>query len=358
MRFVSPLLRQVVYPALSRTGYFRRAPGRTLSVLTYHGVLPKGYTSTDVQLDGNLVSAEAFRRHLRRLKSNYRVISPQGFRASLESGEEMEPGSVLLTCDDGLRNTLTDMLPILRDEGLSCLFFVTGLSAEDGPRTLWYEDLYRLLMAAEPGPVSFPRPEIKAELASSSQRRQFWWRLVLTLSEWSMADRDDFVRDAASRLRLSERWQGLISADDGEVRRFCLLTRSELAQLTASGMFVGAHTMSHPVLAQQSDNDAFEEMQQSRCVLERVLGTKVWAFAYPFGDPASVKTRHCAMAETAGFKCAFRNFGGVIDRDVPRFAIPRVHVTAEMSVAELEARLSGFHSRLRGRLMADQQSTS
>jgi peptidoglycan/xylan/chitin deacetylase (PgdA/CDA1 family) len=346
-----------VYPVLSSAGYFRRRARRTLSVLTYHGVLPEGYASTDAQLDGNLVSTEAFRRQLRWLKSRYRVISPEEFRASLESGEETLPGSVLLSCDDGLRNTLTDMLPVLREEGLSCLFFVTGLSAEDTPHTLWYEDLYRLLMAAEPGPISFPRLEMKAELTSPPQRRQLWWKLVLTLSKWSGAERNDFIHDA-TRFALSEGWSGLMPTDDPRQRRFCLLTRSELAQLAASGMFVGAHSMSHPVLAQQSDQDAMDEIQRSRCVLERVLGTKVWAFAYPFGDPASVGPRHSAMAEKAGFECAFRNFGGVIDRDVQQFVIPRVHVTAEMSGAELEAHLSGFHNRLRGRLMADQQCAS
>ena len=38
---------------------------------------------------------------------------------------------MLLTCDDGLQNTLTDMLPVLQELGLSCLFFVTGASLSE-----------------------------------------------------------------------------------------------------------------------------------------------------------------------------------------------------------------------------------
>ena len=46
-----------------------------------------------------------------------------------------------LACDDGLRNVLTDMTPILREEGVSCLFFVLGASAAESSQMLWYEEL-------------------------------------------------------------------------------------------------------------------------------------------------------------------------------------------------------------------------
>src|SRR6266545_2911047 len=130
MKLVSPLLRHIVYPLLCGSGYFRRVADRGgLSIVTYHGVLPEGYRSTDSSLDANLVSAQTLRRQLRWLKANYNVISPEDVLAWLEQGGELAPRSVLLTCDDGLLNNLTEMAPILREEGLECLFFVTGRSA-------------------------------------------------------------------------------------------------------------------------------------------------------------------------------------------------------------------------------------
>src|SRR5437879_11125064 len=51
MRFVSPVLKRVVYPALSRIGYLHRHARRApLTVVTYHGVLSFGYPVTDPQL--------------------------------------------------------------------------------------------------------------------------------------------------------------------------------------------------------------------------------------------------------------------------------------------------------------------
>ena len=54
MRLVSPVLKRMVYPILSRSGYLHRYAERgQLSVVTYHGVLPAGYKVMDPQLDGS-----------------------------------------------------------------------------------------------------------------------------------------------------------------------------------------------------------------------------------------------------------------------------------------------------------------
>jgi peptidoglycan/xylan/chitin deacetylase (PgdA/CDA1 family) len=356
MRFVSPLLKHVVYPLLSRGGYFRRISARGgLSVITYHGILPEGYRSSDSVLDGNLISAQSFRRQLRWLKANYHVISPQDLLTWLEHGGQLAPRSVLLTCDDGLLNTLTDMLPILREEGVSCLFFATGLSAGEVPRMLWYEELYRLLMSGHSGPVVFETLGIRADLGTLSQRRAFWLECVQALSRCSPDERDTIIQTARPQLGLTDAWQDTMTNDGACRRRFFLLTRSELKQLAASGMCIGAHTMTHPVLSQQSSEAASAEIQECRRTLENALGTRVWALAYPFGDPSSVTPRDIQLAERAGFQCAFLNFGGGFGAALPHFAIPRVHVTAGMTLAEFDAHVSGFYQAFRGRRMADQR---
>src|SRR5579872_815198 len=151
MRFISPFLKRVVYPGLSRSGCLRRHTRDTPVVLTYHGRLPPGYKTFDPVLDGNVVTPQRFRQHLQFLAKHYHMISPEGFLRWINGDERLPPWSVLLTCDDGLRNNLTDMLPILQEEGLRCIFFVTGSSASETRSMLWYEELYLLFREAEPG---------------------------------------------------------------------------------------------------------------------------------------------------------------------------------------------------------------
>jgi peptidoglycan/xylan/chitin deacetylase (PgdA/CDA1 family) len=125
-----------------------------------------------------------------------------------------------------------------------------------------------------------------------------------------------------------------------------LLTCAELRQLASAGMTIGAHTLSHPMLSQLPVELAYAEITESRTRLESALQQRVWAFAYPFGDPQSVTPQVLAMAQKAGYAAAFMNFGGGLGTDLPAYALPRIHVTAEMSLAEFEAHVSGFYARL------------
>ncbi len=348
MRMVSPVLKRVVYPCLSRTGYLRgRANGGDLCVVTYHGVLPDGYEVTDANQDGGLVSAEQFRRQLHLLKSRYHVVSPEQVLDWVANGRELPKRSVLLTCDDGLLNTLTDMVPVLREENLSCLFFVLAASTVQKSQRLWYEDLYLALIAAPQGTFSFAKFGITIELNRTTPRRVLWGKLLKQLSQFDPIERADFVEAARIQFGLNQSRDTEFANSEARRRRFCLLNLDELRQLVDHGMCIGSHTLDHPVLSQQSSELAWQEISESRSALENALGKRVWALAYPFGDSASVTDREWQMAEHAGFQCAFMNVGGGFGAELPRFAIPRVHVTSQMNLPEFEAHVSGFHGALR-----------
>ena len=347
MRIVSPLLKRVVYPSLSSMGMFHRSTARGLAVVTYHGVLPSGYEPIDPASDGNLITAETLRRQLRLLKTHYDVVSPDDVLGWLQGGE-LPARAVLLTCDDGLLNHLTDMLPVLQQEGVKCLFFVTAASAGEEREMLWYEDLLLLFLFAAEGPLEVSRGaiEIRSELGSREQRRALWWDCVKRLSQLDAEARCAFVAAIREQIGPSS-WRGLDRADPVAYRRFGLMTCGELRQLVVAGMTIGAHTVSHPVLSQVATELAFAEIAESRKRLEGFLQQPVWAFAYPFGDAQSVTAQVLQLAEQAGFKAAFLNYGGGLGAELPRFALPRVHVTSDMSLGELEAHVSGFYARLR-----------
>lgn len=351
MRFISPLLKRVVYPSLANTGYLqRRANAGTLCVITYHGVLPVGYDVADSDQDGALVTVEQFRRQLRLLKSRYNVVAPRQVHDWVTDGKELPEQSVLLTCDDGLLNTLTEMVPILREENLSCLFFVLAASTRQNSETLWYEDLYCAILAAPSGTFRFAELGITVELKERAERRAVWGQLLRRLSQLDVPERESFVETARVRFGLKQSLDAEPANSQARQRRFRLLNLDELRQLVDQGMSVGSHTLSHPILSQQSYEVAWKEISASRKVLENALGTRVWALAYPFGDSASVTSREWQMAEQAGFDCAFMNVGGGFGAALPRFAIPRVHVTSQMALSEFEAHISGFHTALRARL--------
>jgi len=148
------------------------------------------------------------------------------------------------------------------------------------------------------------------------------------------------------QLGLSEQWDAEYRDDLVLSGRFLMLNLAELHQLRQAGMSIGAHTLSHPMLSQSSHDAAWSEISECKQNLELALEQEMWALAYPFGNSSSVTSRELEMAKRAGFKAAFLNAGGACGRQTPKFALPRIHITADMSLAEFEAHISGFHRSL------------
>jgi peptidoglycan/xylan/chitin deacetylase (PgdA/CDA1 family) len=352
LRFVSPALKHIVFPALSRSGYLRYTAGAGPAIVTYHGVFPSGYEARNPFLDGNLVHADSLRRQLSLLKKRYHLITPEDFFHWSEEKLSLPPRSILLTCDDALRNTLTEMVPILQELGVSCLFFATGASANETPSMLWYEELYLMLLdASEPVSLSLPDAGISVGPITPNERHASWWNLVERLSQFDRELRRTFLDQIRDQLELSLNWSEQYVQDSILAARFLVLDATRLRQLAAAGMTIGAHSLSHPILARASEELAWREISESRSVIENALGKTVWAFGYPFGNAATVTARDLRLAEQADFRCAFMNTGGGFGAKINRFSLPRVHVTADMSLFEFEAHISGFYRSLRKRLL-------
>jgi peptidoglycan/xylan/chitin deacetylase (PgdA/CDA1 family) len=93
----------------------------------------------------------------------------------------------------------------------------------------------------------------------------------------------------------------------------------EVRELTARGVEVGAHTVSHPHLPRLGDAELERELREARVRLEDELGRPCPYLAYPFGE--SDARVHDAVRE-AGYEAAFALQAGA-DYANP-YALPRV----------------------------------
>lgn len=336
MRLTSPLLKRAVYPALHRTGWFNHSmPPSGFSVVNYHGVIPQQYSAEDAFLDGHLVSAEVFREQLKFLKANYDIVEPEEFRKFVEQGKPLPPRAVLITCDDGLYHPLDEMLTVLREEMVPCLFFVTGTSCSEQPGMLWFEELYHLMRRQNSASLGSQFQE--AEGSGAKSFHDWWWSAVRVASNFDAEMRTGWMQEL--RLRCES-----LPADFE--KRFRLLNLSELKRLSDAGMSIGAHTCTHPILAVSSEQEARREIHEGRLQIEQAIGRPVWALAYPFGNPSTMGDRELRFARQAGYSCAFLNVEHWEGQESNPFALCRTHVTSSMTLPEFAAHLSGLHTRL------------
>jgi len=128
------------------------------------------------------------------------------------------------------------------------------------------------------------------------------------------------------------------------VRTLCLDWRALRALARESGVGIGAHTLSHPMLAKHDRETARAEIAQSRAAIEDALDVPVRHLAYPVGDPGSAGPRDFALAADAGFETAVTTRPGHVfsEHAGHLHALPRVSVNGcFQSEAALRALLSG-----------------
>ena len=349
MKIVSSVLRHIVYPGLSRSRYLRHWLRNGPAVITYHGVLPRGYKAGPAEIDGHLIAAKAFVRQIRFLKATYNVVSPEHFLLWCNGELTLPSRSVLITCDDGLVNNLTDMLPIVQEFGVEILLFVSGASLSDCGSISWYEQPYLWFRKAG-NRFSFQAPWREAYSARSMEEMlRVCQALTRKLSAFDATSRSLILKDMRTQLGIFENWDSEYSENEVTRRRFFMLNRAELLKMADAGVTIGAHSLSHPMLSQMPNTLASDEISGSREQLQAVLGREVWALAFPFGGHDAVSVREPELAKQAGFKCAFMNVDSNIREG--NFSLPRMHISSGMNLAEFEAQVSGFHNSMRERYL-------
>ena len=103
-----------------------------------------------------------------------------------------------------------------------------------------------------------------------------------------------------------------------------MMTSAQVKTMHQFGMQIGAHTVSHPILARLSDAQAGVEILDSKNILEQLLGERVGLFAYPNGKPDEDYTsRSVAIVRDMGFDAAVTTQWGVCRSGDDLFQIPR-----------------------------------
>ena len=118
-----------------------------------------------------------------------------------------------------------------------------------------------------------------------------------------------------------------------------MLHWSQLGEIAAAGIEIGAHGQTHRYLDTLPPAAARREIVRSRALLEDVLGRPVESFAYPNGYSSPAVRR---LVRGAGYAsaCAVRNTLSSTADD--RFALARLTVRDTTSIDELTDWLAGF----------------
>lgn len=219
-----------------------------------------------------------------------------------------------ITFDDGYADNHDQALPILRRHGLSATFFIaTGFL---GGGRMFNDSVIETLRRA-PGPsLDFGALGLdsvgRLELNSPDDRRRAIAAILRAIKYRPMAERHDLAR----------RIQMLVGIE--RLPDNLMMTPEQVRALHRAGMRIGAHTRSHPILANLDRDAARVEIEGGRDDLQQLLGEPATLFAYPNGKPGEDYSRESVeLARAAGFEAAVSTTWGVATAGSDLFQLPR-----------------------------------
>ncbi len=290
-----PLLASMLSPGGKR--------GR-LTIVMYHRVLEQPdplspYTPT----------AEVFNCHMETLANGFNVL-PLSEAIERLVKRSLPPRAACITFDDGYRDNFTVASPVLQRYGLpSTIFVSTGFL--DGGR-MWNDSVIEAVRRAR-GPVLDAQSlELGIHpIATDAERAKTIDNLLEQLKYLPFAQRLARVTELCD----------LIGAN---LPNNLMMSTAEVIAARSTNIEIGAHTVNHPILTQIDDQQARNEMAESKARLEQILKEKITLFAYPNGRPdQDYATRHAQMVKDAGFKMAVSTASGAASAGSDLYQLPR-----------------------------------
>src|SRR5262249_50404461 len=167
----------------------------------------------------------------------------------------------------------------------------------------WWVALERVVAKAAAIEVTMDGNTVRLDASTTSGKRAAFDRL----HDWMRGLAEHDLRREVGALCSRH------GVDEAAICRDLCMSWDELSAFADDPLVtIGAHTISHCNLAQQSETAAKEELTVSRERIEGRLGRPVLHLAYPYGDRFAAGPREFALAAAAGFKTAVTTRPGML----------------------------------------------
>jgi peptidoglycan/xylan/chitin deacetylase (PgdA/CDA1 family) len=294
-------------------------------ILMYHRI-------ADDRIDpwGLAVSPANFEEQLRVIRRHRHPLRLTEFVDRLMAGT-LPAKAAALTFDDGYVDNLTAGKPRLAAADVpATIFLATGYLNCGEP--FWWDELAQLILAGD--------GMQRCDLVVGGETIH----IDLALENWQGEDRG-MPADMSEKRHfiLGRLWQSLRHLGSDERRSTIATIRSvfarsgilkmpgramtdeEVRTIAADGLVaIGAHTVTHPVLAGLDGPACRHEVNESKRVCEGLIGGSIGTFAYPYGDYDAAARE---MVRTAGFTIACSTRSAPVDPDYDILTLPRLQVT-------------------------------
>ncbi len=276
------------------------------------------------------LSPSWFAEQIEYLTRHFEIIPLSYFVSCFESGRDAPSNSVVLTFDDGFRDNYENAFPVLERHAVPATIFVVTDCLSSG-QLPWPQRLGYLFQLASNKCFRHDLVGGVEHDLTGPGRRETYLIVKRVLGTMDHRGRERSIEELSEVL-------------DVEPPRDRMLTWAQAREMKAKGIEFGAHTFSHPLLANVPREEARWEMEKSLGDLQEHMGIERPSFCFPGGsyDAALVE-----MVKALGFRSVFQSSPRLrvnSPATTDQFALSRVGLPNAPSYI-LEAELDGpFHA--------------
>jgi peptidoglycan/xylan/chitin deacetylase (PgdA/CDA1 family) len=239
---------------------------------------------------------------------------------------------VIVTLDDGYRDSYERAFPILKRHGLKATFFVpTGFI--DDRKLSWWDLIAWLIRHSDtieipandwfPAPLSLRGPDREKAITQALKKYR----------SLPGQETEHFIGELADATGHSS-----LPTDLGDE---LWMTWNNIRELRLGGMTIGGHTVNHPMLARLTSTEQVAEIRGCFERLTEMTGVRPKAFSYPGGKRDTFNTITRAILLSIGFEYAFSFYGGYQNLvDIDLLDIKRVNVGSRTTQTIFESMTS------------------
>lgn len=287
-------------------------------IVLYHRIQNSLYSKNGVSayaLRNLVVTTEAFRKQIRFLSRNYRVISLKEYMDRRRHSQSLR-GCAIVTFDDGFKDVKDNALEILLKNSCPATVFIIAGSKE---RIYWKHELYTILDIAERKTCQIslsPEKIIQIDLTNDLARNKSLL-ILLGIMEGFLD-----IGKAAFLERLKEE----LGIKDNLLFSNLYLNDSDLEELLNANIEIGAHSLSHRDLTLLGKDAYIKEIGAAISYVRYLAHGQYVCFSFPFGK---INNDLLEYMKTSGAIGALTGIEELNKKDEDIFSLKRLFIAGD-----------------------------
>ncbi len=284
--------------------------GKRLTIVTYHRVAEPNENKTSLPF--LFVSKDKFEKQIRFFKKHYHIINFQQLN-TLKNNSKIPWNSLIVTFDDGYEDVYFNAFPSLRNLSIGATVFLVTGAIENGQKPFWWDRAYYYFtQLGDKNSVGVIKNfDISHEklLRKFDQNRSQFFKIMNKLDSEKI---EMMLDEIQCKYDLS---------DDNLLADNMLLSKDQIEEMSETIEF-GSHSCNHINILNLDHDMLGYEIQNSRVILEKMIGKLVHVFSYPAGNVSEDVKK---IVENAGYEFAVTTEVGINDmKDL--FRLKRINI--------------------------------